>query len=111
MPLAIGWFVWGGLLGVLYLIAFITAGVMTIRNGHLVMFVIGFIFPSSGSSGPSWTSLAISRLLVRGTLVTCRSGGTQSSVGSCGSFGSVDSAASSTSVVAESRITEQNFSV
>jgi hypothetical protein len=28
MPLAIGWFVWGGLLGVLYLIAFITAGVM-----------------------------------------------------------------------------------
>lgn len=45
MPLAIGWFVWGGLLGVLYLIAFITAGVMTIRNGHLVMFAIGFIFP------------------------------------------------------------------
>jgi uncharacterized RDD family membrane protein YckC len=45
MPLAIGWFVWGGLLGVLYLIAFITAGVMTIRNGHLVMFILGFIFP------------------------------------------------------------------
>ena len=46
---------------------------------------------------------------VRGTLVTCRSGGTQSSVGSCGSFGSVDSAASSTSVVAKSRITAREF--
>ena len=45
MPLAIGWFVWGGLLGVLYLIALITAGVMTIRNGHLVLFIVGFIFP------------------------------------------------------------------
>jgi hypothetical protein len=45
MPLAIEWFVWGGLLGLLYLIAFITAGVMTIRNGHIVMFIIGFIFP------------------------------------------------------------------
>jgi hypothetical protein len=45
MPLAIGWLVGGGLLGVLYLIAFITAGVMTIRNGHIVMFIIGFIFP------------------------------------------------------------------
>jgi len=43
--LALGWFVWGGFLGVLYLIAFITAGVMTIRNGHLVLFVLGFIFP------------------------------------------------------------------
>ena len=61
MPLAFGWFVWGGLLGVLYLIAFITAGVMTIRNGHLVMFILGFIFQSSGSSEPSWTSLATSR--------------------------------------------------
>jgi hypothetical protein len=35
MPLAIGWFVWGGLLGVLYLIAFITAGVMTIPQRPL----------------------------------------------------------------------------
>jgi hypothetical protein len=25
--------------------AFISAGVMTIRNGHIVMFIIGFIFP------------------------------------------------------------------
>ena len=33
------------MLGVLYLFALITAGVMTIRNGHLVMFLIGFIFP------------------------------------------------------------------
>ena len=26
-------------------IAFITAGVMTIRNGHLVLFILGLIFP------------------------------------------------------------------
>ena len=45
MPLAIGWLLGGGLLGVLYLFVFITAGVMTIRNGHIVMFIIGFIFP------------------------------------------------------------------
>ncbi len=61
MPLALGWFVWGGLLGVLYLIAFITAGVMTIRNGHLVMFILGFIFPLLWIIGPSWTSLTTSR--------------------------------------------------
>ena len=43
--MALEWFIWGGLLGVLYLIAFITAGVMTIRNGHLVLFILGLIFP------------------------------------------------------------------
>ena len=33
---------WGA---VLYLIAFITAGVMTIRNGHVVLFILGFLLP------------------------------------------------------------------
>jgi hypothetical protein len=45
LPLAVGWFVWGGLLGFIYLMALITAGVMTLRNGHIVMFIIGFVFP------------------------------------------------------------------
>ena len=35
----------GRLLGVLCLIAFVAAGFMTIRNGHLVLFVLGFVFP------------------------------------------------------------------
>ena len=45
MPLAIEWLWFGGLLGVLYLIAFITAGVMTIRNGHVILFILGFLLP------------------------------------------------------------------
>ena len=35
----------GRLLGVLCLIAFVAAGFMTIRNGHLVLSVLGFVFP------------------------------------------------------------------
>ena len=34
-----------GGLGFIYLFALITAGVMTLRNGHIVMFIIGFVFP------------------------------------------------------------------
>ncbi|HEU5251218.1 MAG TPA: hypothetical protein VFW15_14615 [Thermoanaerobaculia bacterium] len=45
MLLAIEWIWFGGLLGVLYLIAFVTAGFMTIRNGHVVLFVLGFLLP------------------------------------------------------------------
>lgn len=45
MLLAIEWIWFGGLLGVLYLIAFITAGFMTIRNGHVVLFILGFLLP------------------------------------------------------------------
>jgi hypothetical protein len=45
MPLAFGWFWFGGLLGLLYVILLITAGVMTIRNGHVFMFILGFLLP------------------------------------------------------------------
>jgi hypothetical protein len=31
--------------GILYLVLVITLGVMSIRKGHWVMFLIGFIFP------------------------------------------------------------------
>jgi hypothetical protein len=46
MPLAFAW-LWfgGGLLGLIYLIALITAGVMTLRGGHIIMFVLGFFLP------------------------------------------------------------------
>jgi hypothetical protein len=44
MPLAFLWW-YGGLLGLLYLILLITAGVMTIRNGRWVLFILGIIFP------------------------------------------------------------------
>jgi hypothetical protein len=45
MPLAFGWLWFGGLLGLLYVLALVTAGVMTIRGGHVLMFVLGFFFP------------------------------------------------------------------
>jgi len=44
MPLAFAWFWFGGL-GILYLILLITAGVMTLRNHHGVLFVLGIFFP------------------------------------------------------------------
>ena len=36
---------YGVLLGVLYLVLLITLGIMTLRKGHWVMFLIGIIFP------------------------------------------------------------------
>ena len=45
MPLAFAWFWFGGLLGLLYVILLITAGVMTIRNGRWVLFILGIFLP------------------------------------------------------------------
>jgi hypothetical protein len=36
---------YGVLLGVIYLVLMITLGIMTLRKGHWVMFIIGLIFP------------------------------------------------------------------
>ena len=36
--------VWIGL-GLLYLILLFTTGVIALRKGHLVLFIVGFIFP------------------------------------------------------------------
>jgi hypothetical protein len=33
------------LLGVLYLVVLITLGVATLRKGHLLLFIVGFVFP------------------------------------------------------------------
>ena len=43
MPLALAWFWWGG--GILYAILLITAGVMTLRNGHVLLFILGIFLP------------------------------------------------------------------
>ena len=46
MLLAISqWYLWGGLLGLLWLICLLSAGVLTWKHGHRVMFFIGFIVP------------------------------------------------------------------
>ncbi len=39
------WFVFGGLGALIYIVLVITLGVTTVRKGHWVMFILGFIFP------------------------------------------------------------------
>jgi hypothetical protein len=39
------WYVGGGLLAILYIVLLITLGVMTIRKGHWVMFIVGIFLP------------------------------------------------------------------
>lgn len=44
MPLAIGTGLWIGF-GVLYFILLVSLGIMSLRKGHWVMFIIGIVFP------------------------------------------------------------------
>ena len=44
MPVAVAWFWFGGF-GLLYLVLLITLGVITLRKGRIVMFIIGIFFP------------------------------------------------------------------
>jgi hypothetical protein len=44
MLLAIGTGLWIGF-GLLYFLLFVTLGVMTIRKGHWVMFIVGIVIP------------------------------------------------------------------
>ena len=39
------WYVGGGLLAVLYIVLLVTLGIMTIRKGHWVMFLVGIFIP------------------------------------------------------------------
>jgi hypothetical protein len=39
------WYVGGGLLAVIYIVLLITLGLMTIRKGHWVMFIVGIFVP------------------------------------------------------------------
>jgi hypothetical protein len=43
-PLAISTGAWFGF-GVLYLVLLVTLGILSIRKGHWVMFIIGLFFP------------------------------------------------------------------
>jgi hypothetical protein len=60
MPLAFGlWYVWGGLLGLLWLICLLSAGVLCWKNGHKVMFFIGFLVPILWIVGAIWSKPAV----------------------------------------------------
>ena len=39
------WYAIGGLGALLYLVLIVTLGVATIRNGHLVLFILGIFLP------------------------------------------------------------------
>jgi hypothetical protein len=39
------WYVGGGLLAILYIVLLITLGIVTIRQGHWVMFIVGIFIP------------------------------------------------------------------
>ena len=39
------WYLWGGLFGLLWFICLVSAGVLTWKNGHKILFFIGFILP------------------------------------------------------------------
>jgi hypothetical protein len=39
------WYVGGALIAILYLVLLITLGVMTLRKGHWVMFIVGIFLP------------------------------------------------------------------
>jgi hypothetical protein len=39
------WWAFGGLAAILYFVLIVTLGVMTIRKGHWVMFVVGIFLP------------------------------------------------------------------
>jgi hypothetical protein len=42
---ALVWYWTGGLLGLLWIVLLITLGVMTLRKGHWVMFIVGIFLP------------------------------------------------------------------
>jgi len=45
MPLLLGAFWLYGGLGIIYLVLLVTLGVLTIRNGHWVLFILGIFLP------------------------------------------------------------------
>ena len=64
MLLAISqWYLWGGLLGLIWFIALISAGVLTWKNRHFALFILGFIFPLIWVIGAVWSKPEPSRHL------------------------------------------------
>jgi hypothetical protein len=45
MPLAVSTAAWLAILGVLYVILLLTLGIMCIRKGHWIMFIVGIFIP------------------------------------------------------------------
>ena len=39
------WYLYGGVFGLLWLACLVSAGVLTWKNGHMVMFFVGFVLP------------------------------------------------------------------
>jgi hypothetical protein len=39
------WYGIGGGLAILYVVLLVTLGILTIRKGHWVMFIVGFVLP------------------------------------------------------------------
>ena len=39
------WYLWGGLLGLIWFVCLVSAGVLTWKNGHKIMFFLGFLLP------------------------------------------------------------------
>ncbi len=52
------WYLWGGLLGLLWLMCLLSAGVLTIKNGHIVLFILGFFLPLIWIVGAIWSKPA-----------------------------------------------------
>ena len=55
------WYLWGGLLGLFWLMTLVTAGVLTIKNGHIVLFILGFLLPLIWIIGAIWSKPEPSR--------------------------------------------------
>ncbi len=59
MLLAISqWYLWGGLLGLLWFVCLVSAGVLTWKNNRKVMFFVGFLFPLIWIVGAAWNKPA-----------------------------------------------------
>ena len=56
MLLAISeWYLWGGLLGLLWFICLVSAGVLTWKNNRKGLFFLGFLFPILWIVGAVWS--------------------------------------------------------
>jgi hypothetical protein len=49
------WYLWGGLLGLIWLACLVSAGVLTWKNNHKVMFFLGFLVPVIWIVGAIWS--------------------------------------------------------
>ena len=48
------WYLYGGFLGILWLLCLVSVGVLTWKHGHMVLFFLGFVFPVLWFVGAIW---------------------------------------------------------